>query len=214
VYDPRLAYDAIQDHLTALVPKRHPVLQAMEAEADQTGFPIIGPAAGNACYLLARLIGGRRVFEMGSGYGYSTAWFARAVAENGGGEVHHVVWDRELSERARASLTEMGFGGLVQFHVAEAVQTLRETAGPFDLIFNDIEKEDYPGCLALIGEKLRSGGVLITDNLLWDGKIFDAADTSPATEGVRELTRLASSGADWISTILPIRDGLLVAMKR
>ena len=214
MYDPRLYYDAVQNHLAGLVPERPPLLQAMEAEADRTGFPIIGPAAGNACYLLARLIGARRVFEMGSGFGYSTAWFARAVAENGGGEVHHVVWDGELSDRARNSLAELGYGGIVKYHVAEAVQTLRQAEGPFDLIFNDIEKEDYPGCLALIGERLRPGGLLIADNLLWDGKIFDAGDVSPATEGVRELTRLVSAGTGWISTILPIRDGLLAAMKR
>ncbi len=210
----RLTYDAVQNHLTALVPPRHPVLQAMEADAEMTGFPIIGPAAGYACYQLARLIGARRVFEMGSGYGYSTAWFARAVTENGGGEVHHVVWDQALSDRARASLTEMGYGAVVRFHMAEAVYTLRQTEGPFDLIFNDIEKEDYPGSLDLVRQKLRSGGLLIVDNLLWDGKIFDRAETDAATEGVRELTRRVSRSPDWIANILPIRDGLLVATKR
>jgi len=214
MYDPRLSYDAVQDHLAGLVPERHPVLRAMEDEAEETGFPIIGPAAGYQCYQLARLIGARRVFEMGSGYGYSTAWFARAVTESGGGEVHHVVWDQDLSDRARVSLTELGYGGIVRYHMAEAVRTLREMDGPFDLIFNDIEKEDYPGCLELIGEKLRSGGLLIVDNLLWDGKIFDETDSGPATEGVRELTRLACTDDAWISTILPIRDGLLIAMKR
>jgi predicted O-methyltransferase YrrM len=210
----RLTYDAVQDHLSRLVPERPPVLQAMEREADETGFPIIGPAAGYQCYQLARLIGARRVFEMGSGYGYSTAWFARAVAENGGGDVHHVVWDQELSDRARVGLTELGYGDIVRYHMAEAVATLKQTDGPFDLIFNDIEKEDYPGCLDLIGQKLRSGGLLIVDNLLWDGKIFDDADRTPATEGVRELTRLVSNDSRWIAGILPIRDGLLVAMKR
>ncbi len=214
MFDPRLTYDAVQDHLTRLVPPRHPELQAMEREADETGFPIIGPAAGYQCYQLARLIGARRIFEMGSGYGYSTAWFARAVAENGGGEVHHVVWDQQLSDQARVHLKELGYAGIVRYHMAEAVATLRQTEGPFDLIFNDIEKEDYPGCLALIGDKLRSGGLLIVDNLLWDGKIFDAAEREPATEGVRELTRRASTDPRWITTVLPIRDGLLVAMKR
>jgi predicted O-methyltransferase YrrM len=186
----------------------------MEREADETGFPIIGPAAGYQCYQLARLIGAKRVFEMGSGFGYSTAWFARAVAENGGGEVHHVVWDQDLSDRARAALAQLGYGGMVRYHMAEAVATLRQTDGPFDLIFNDIEKEDYPGCLDLIGEKLRSGGLLIVDNLLWDGKIFDVGEREPATEGVRELTRRISSDPAWIATVLPIRDGLLAAMKR
>jgi caffeoyl-CoA O-methyltransferase len=111
-------------------------------------------------------------------------------------------------------LKELGYADIVRYHMAEAVATLQQTEGPFDLIFNDIEKEDYPGCLALIGDKLRPGGLLIVDNLLWDGKIFDAADRTPATEGVRALTRLASTDRRWITTVLPIRDGLLVAMKR
>jgi predicted O-methyltransferase YrrM len=209
-----LSYDRVQEHLTGLVPKRPDILVAMEAEAERTDFPIIGPAAGQACYQLARMIGARKVFEMGSGFGYSTAWFARAVAENGGGEVHHVVWDAALSDRARSSLTELGYGGIVRYHVAEAVQTLRETEEKFDLIFNDIDKEAYASSLPLIAEKLRSGGLLIVDNLLWDGRIFDPGNHSPSTEAIRELTRLVSGDPAWISTILPIRDGLLVAWKR
>src|ERR1700719_1708039 len=95
---------AVRDHLDALIPPRPPELQAMEAYATAHRFPIIGPACGHLCYQVARMIGARRVFEMGSGYGYSTAFFARAVMENGGGAVHHVVWDQDLSSRARAHL--------------------------------------------------------------------------------------------------------------
>lgn len=205
---------AVRDHLDALVPPRPPEMQAMEAHARETNFPIIGPASGQFCYQLARLVGARRVFELGSGFGYSTAWFARAVKENGGGEVHHVVWDEELSRRARGHLAALGYRDLVRYHVSEAVQALRETDGPFDLIFNDIDKRGYPDSFPVIAEKLRPGGVLIVDNLLWSGRIFDDADTSPDTEGVRELTRLVTRDAGWIASIVPIRDGLLVAMKR
>lgn len=89
----------IQEYLDHLVPARAAELQTMEAYAKETGFPIIGPSAGQLCYQVARMIGARRVFELGSGYGYSTAWFARAVQENlaqggaggGAGVVHHVV---------------------------------------------------------------------------------------------------------------------------
>ncbi len=128
------------------------------------------------------MIGARRVFELGSGFGYSTAWFARAVTENGGGEVYHVVWDEELSRQAQTHLAVLGYNGIVRYHVGEAVQTLRETAGPFDLIFNDINKEDYADSLPVIAGKLRPGGVLIVDNMLWHGRIFDGKDKTPATE--------------------------------
>src|SRR5215213_5684210 len=93
----------LHEYLDSLVPPRPPEMQAMEAYAKQTDFPIIGPASGYFCYQIARMIGARRVFELGSGYGYSTAWFAQAVKENGG-VVHHVVWDEGLSQKARGHL--------------------------------------------------------------------------------------------------------------
>jgi len=204
----------IQEYLASLVPPRPPEMQAMEAYAREARFPIIGPTAGHLCYMIARMIGARRVFELGSGYGYSTAWFARAVKENGGGTVFHVVWDEELSRRARGHLSALGFDDIVQYRVSEAVQALRVTDGPFDLIFNDIEKAGYPSSLAVVTEKLRPGGVLIVDNLLWSGRILDQRDRSEATEGVRELTRMITTDARWIATIVPIRDGVLIAYRQ
>jgi len=206
--------DQISHYLDDLVPPRPAEMQAMEAYAAETGFPIIGPAAGHLCYLLARMIGARRVFELGSGYGYSTAWFARAVQENGGGTVYHVVWNEELSRKARAHLGALGLGDMIEYHVSEAVQALRETSGLFDLIFNDIDKHAYPDSLPVIAEKLRPGGVLIVDNLLWHGRIFDAGNRSADTEGVREFTRRVTADPDWIASIVPIRDGVLVAYKK
>lgn len=206
--------DSLAQYLDDLVPPRHPVLAEMEAVALRDTFPIIGPACGHFCYLLARLTRARQIFELGSGFGYSTAWFARAVQENGGGRVHHCVWDEGLSSRARDYLRRMDLDGLVQFHVGEATATLREMPGPFDLIFNDIDKAGYPASLAIINQRIRSGGLLITDNMLWHGRILDQTDHSEATEGVRELTRQVWNDRDWIPAIVPLRDGLLVACHR
>src|SRR5438477_4262368 len=136
----QLIPDAVTHHLTNLVPKRPAELARMERVAARTDFPIIGPIVGQLCYLLALAAGARRIFELGSGFGYSTAWFARAVQENGGGEVHHVVWDEELSARARKHLASLELDGVVRYTVGEAVQTLGRTQGEFDLIFNDINK--------------------------------------------------------------------------
>jgi predicted O-methyltransferase YrrM len=204
----------VSQYLDSLVPPRELEMQAMEAIAAKTNFPIIGPASGYLCYLVTRLLGAKRVFEMGSGYGYSTAWFAKAVKENGGGEVFHVVWDADLSQRARKHLSALGLEGLVNFRVGEAVQTLRESEGPFDVIFNDIDKEGYPASLSVIEEKLRPGGALIIDNMLWHGRIFDSADKSPATEGVREFTRRITRDPKWAAGLLPVRDGLIVALRK
>jgi predicted O-methyltransferase YrrM len=209
----QLISSEVSAYLDALVPPRHPVLAAMEAEAAKTQFPIIGPASGQVCYLVTRLTGARTVFELGSGFGYSTAWFARGVKDNGGGTVHHVVWDEQLSARAREHLTSLGLADQVTFHVGEAVATLREAAGPFDLIFNDIDKRGYPEALEVIAAKLREGGVLIADNLLWSGRIFDANDHSPDTEGIRTFTRRVMEDPGWTASLLPVRDGVLVARR-
>ena len=202
---------AVAAYLDGLVPARPRELQEMETWARTHDFPISGPACGHLCYLLARLIGARRVFEMGSGFGYSTAFFARAVRENGGGEVHHTVLDEALSTRARRHLEVLGLADAVRFHVAEAVATLAATPGPFDLVFNDIDKEGYPAALDVIETALRPGGLLIMDNMLWSGRIFDAANRADSTEGVREVTRRLTDRLGWAFSLAPIRDGLLVA---
>lgn len=210
----KLTYPNVQDYLTTLVPPRPPEVQTMEAYAQEHHFPIIGPVAGQMCYQIARMIGARRIFELGSGYGYSTAWFAQAVQENGGGVVHHVVWDEKLSQQARQHLGALGYNDLIRYHMAEAVATLQQTDGPFDLIFNDIDKHGYPASLPVIAEKLRPGGVLIIDNMLWSGRVLDNEDQSENTQGVRRCTELLTTDSGWITSLMPIRDGLIVAMKK
>lgn len=212
--DDLLTYEAAQAYLAILIPPREKELLAMEAIAEANDFPIIGPVCGYYCYQLARMIQAKSIFELGSGYGYSTAWFARALRENGGGVVHHTVWDEKLSERARRHLVNLGSADLVQFHVSEAVEVLTKTEGPFDIIFNDIDKEAYPASLPVIKAKLRRGGLLIIDNMLWHGRIFDKNDASPATQGVREFTRQITSDPDWIVSLTPMRDGMIVAYKK
>jgi caffeoyl-CoA O-methyltransferase len=211
--DKPLIPESLMDYIDGLVPPRATEMHKMEDEAEKTDFPIVGPASGYLCYQVARMISAKRVFELGSGFGYSTAWFAKAVTENGGGEVHHVVWDAELSSQARLHLTTLGYDGVVRYRVGEAVQTLRESAGPFDLIFNDINKEDYADSLPVIAEKLRPGGVLIVDNMLWHGRIFDGNDKTAATESIRKMTVLLTRSPEWITSLVPVRDGVMVAYK-
>jgi len=209
-----ISYDKVQDYLTSLVPPREPEMQKMEEYAEKNNFPIIGPACGYYCYQLARMLNARSIFELGSGYGYSTAWFARAVMENGGGVVHHTVWDEELSKRASGHLSALGRGDVVQYHIAEAVETLRQTDGPFDIIFNDIDKDAYPASLPAIKEKLRPGGILIIDNMIWHGQILDPNDHENTTEAIREFTTTITTDHDWIVSLTPTRDGMIVAYKK
>ena len=216
----KLSYSVVQNFLNEIVPVREPEMQVMERYAEEHNFPIIGPAAGYYCYQIARMIHATSIFEMGSGYGYSTAWFAKAVQETcaeeqkSDGVVHHTVWDAELSKMAAGHLSRLGFEGLIEYHEAEAVETLQGMPGPFDLIFNDIDKEAYPTSLPHIKRKLRPGGVLIVDNILWSGLVFDENEHSKSTEGIREFTRLITTDTDWITSLVPVRDGIIVAYKK
>jgi len=207
-------YQFVQDYLTSLVPPREPELKKLEEIAEKNNFPIIGPACGYYCYQLARMINAKSVFELGSGYGYSTAWFAKAVKENGGGVVHHTVWDEDLSKQAKQHLSALGLADLIQFHNAEAVATLRQTQGPFDIIFNDIDKKGYPDSLPVIKEKLRHGGILIVDNMIWSGRVYDSNNHEKNTEAIRRFTRDITSDLDWIASLIPARDGMIVAYKK
>jgi predicted O-methyltransferase YrrM len=207
-------YQSVQEYLASLVPPRELELQKMEEIAEKNNFPIIGPACGYYCYQLARMINAKSIFELGSGYGYSTAWFAKAVKENGGGVVHHTVWDEKLSNRAVDHLTALGSADVVQFHIQEAVEALRQTPGPFDIIFNDIDKEGYPESLPVTKEKLRHGGLLIIDNMIWHGQILDPDDHDKSTEAIRRFTRDITTDLDWIVSLIPARDGMIVAYKK
>lgn len=211
---PEINYDKLQDYLTSLVPPRKPEFIEMEKYAEINNFPIIGAACGYYCYQLARMINAKSIFELGSGYGYSTAWFAKAVKENGGGVVHHTVWDEELSKRAAGHLSRLGSDDVVKFHIAEAVETLRQTPGPFDIIFNDIDKDAYPDSLPVVKDKLRSGGILIIDNMIWHGQILDPNDHEKTTEAIRRFTRDITTDPDWIVSLTPVRDGMIVAYKK
>ena len=208
-----LAQPALTAYLESVIPARPAVLREMEADAEKRRFPIVGPVVGQLFYLLARATGARRVFEMGSGFGYSTAWFAMAVRDNGGGEVHHVVWDDALSRQARGYLGRLGLADVVRFSVNEAVAELTRTPGEFDVIFNDIEKDAYPASLPVMKARLRRGGLLLVDNMIWRGRTMDPAVDDPATRGVREITRLLFADPDFTGVIVPLRDGVFVGHK-
>ncbi len=207
-------YAQVQEHASTFVSRFHDELSLMEDIAVAEKFPIIGAAAGEFCYQIAKMSNAKKIFELGSGYGYSTAWFAQAVLENGGGVVHHTVWDEDLSRRAKTHLANMNLADLVEFHFGEALETLQNTDDTFDIIFLDVDKKYYPAALPLIKNKLRQGGLLIVDNMLLRGRIFDPLRIDPTTDGVRDFTKLIQNDKDWNSTLIPIRDGILLATLR
>jgi len=200
----------VERYLHELQRSTDPVLLEMEALARERRFPIIGPLVGRMCETLARAISALRIFEMGSGYGYSTYWFARAVGE--GGEVVHTDGSLENSTQARGFLGRAGLAGRVRFLVGDARRLIEAETGVFDVVFCDIDKEGYPEALDLARAKLRKGGLLITDNVLWSGRVA-RPDPDETTRAIQAYNAAAFSAPDLASIIVPLRDGVGVHLK-
>lgn len=206
----------IEEYLRGMLPDPDPVRAEMERVGAERRFPIIGPLVGNLCSVLATAIGARRVFEMGSGFGYSTLWFARAVGP--GGVVVHTEGSEENSRLAREYLGRAGLIDRVRFEVGDAREILdREIAkaGPLscDVLFNDIDKEQYPDVLPRARKVLRKGGLLICDNMLWFGRVLESTPADETTRGILELSRQLKAAPDFTTTLVPIRDGVTVSLR-
>ncbi|MEX0881168.1 MAG: O-methyltransferase [Thermoanaerobaculia bacterium] len=194
-----------------LLPPRDPVLAEMEALAAEKDVPIVGPAVGTLLEILTRSIGADRVFEMGSAIGYSTAFFARAVGR--GGQVIYTDGSPEKAEQARGYLERMGLLESVTIRVGDAVAALAATTGYFDVIFIDVDKEGYPQALQAAAPRVRRGGYLLADNVLWSGKVVDPKVRDAATEGIRQFNARLFALQEFKTVVVPLRDGVAIARR-
>jgi caffeoyl-CoA O-methyltransferase len=209
--------DAVDQYLYAMLPERDDVLREMEAEAAKRNIPIVGPAVGRMFYMLAKISGARRVFEMGSAIGYSTIWWARGVGEDG-----HVIYtdgDSNKAMEAYKNFERAGVAKRIEIKVGDALELLSEqNLEPFDVIFNDVDKEDYPKVFRLAVPRLCRGGLFVSDNVLWSGRVPDAAaghhDSTDATRALVQFNRMLYDSRELFTTILPLRDGVAVALKQ
>ncbi len=202
---------AIDEYLDHREASGDPLLEEMEKRAGELGFPIIGPQAGRTLSLLARLMKATRVLELGSGYGYSAYWFAKAMGPEG--EITLTEYSHENIETARLYLQRGGFRCGFDYRVGDALRILDSIQGEFDIVFNDVDKHLYPQVFHKSGGLVKKGGLLVTDNVLWSGRVLDEAPDE-ATRGVLEYTRLIFESPDFFSLILPIRDGIAVSLRR
>ena len=204
--------DDVEQYIYDLLPARDEVLSEMEKEAAQRDVPIVGPAVGSLFYLLARISGVKTVFEMGSAIGYSTIWWARGVGEQG--RVIYTDGDPKNAQEARDYVQRAGVTDRVTFRVGDALEILSEQKpGSLDVIFNDVDKEDYPRVFRLAVPRLRSGGLFVTDNVLWSGKVAEKRPPDKQTKAILEFNRLLYGSKELFPTILPLRDGVAVALK-
>lgn len=200
----------IEKYLTEIIPERDPVLTDMEEFATRREFPIVGPLVGRLLYILATSMKAKRVLELGSGYGYSAYWFAKAVGKDG--KVICTDGSEENRNRAMEYFKRGKILERVEFHVGDALKLIDAFEGEFDIIFNDIDKAQYPKAFRKIHPKLRKGGLLISDNVLWSGRILDKKPDT-ATAGIVTFNRMLYASKDFFTSIIPLRDGVSVSVK-
>ena len=204
--------EPVEDYLYSILPPRDEVLAEMEAEAAKRKIPIVGPAVARILHQLALMMGAKTVFEMGSAIGYSTIWWARAVGQ--GGLVFYTDGDRKNADQARGYFERAGVASRINMATGDALELLSEHKQEFDIIFNDVDKEDYPRVFRLALPRLRKGGLLVTDNVLWSGKVARKTPPDASTKAIMEFNRLLYGSPNLFTTILPIRDGVAVAIKK
>ncbi|PYV57397.1 MAG: O-methyltransferase [Acidobacteria bacterium] len=203
--------EPVEGYLYSLLPPRDEVLVEIENAAAQRDIPIVGPAVARILHQLALITGAKNIFEMGSAIGYSTIWWARAVGD--GGRVIYTDGDRKNADEARGYFERAGVVDRITIKVGDALELLSEQTQLFDIIFCDVDKEDYPRAFRLAVPKLRKGGLFVADNVLWSGKVTQENPVDASTKAIQEFNRLLYRSADLFTTILPIRDGLAVAIK-
>ena len=208
--DARITDPAIEEYMSSLYPRAPEVFAEMEKRAAGSDVRIVGPLVGRFLSWTCLVSRPRRVFEMGSGFGYSALWFALSL--QAGGSVTCTDRNPRNSELAGDYFARAGEAEKLEFVVGDALEILGDSGSGFDMIFNDVDKELYPEALALARRKLDPGGVLITDNALWHGRVVDD-DGEESTRGVLEFNRLAFSDPGFVSTVIPLRDGLVLSVR-
>jgi predicted O-methyltransferase YrrM len=206
-----IVHAELAEYLLNVTPDRDEVLQDMEQYALARNFPIVGPLVGRLLFLLAQMTKATRILELGSGFGYSAYWFAKALGSNG--RVICTEGNEANAEHAGVYFRRGKIAQKVSFLVGDALKLIDETEGQFDIIFNDLDKHQYPKAFRKAVPRLRKGGLLISDNVLWSGKVLNQKPDRD-TAGILTYNRLIYSSRDLFTTIIPLRDGVSISMKR
>lgn len=203
-------FHKVHKYLEKVTPERPAVLREMERYAKENEFPIVGPLVGRYLYQTAVLMKARKVLELGSGFGYSAFWFSLAMKSKG----HIFMTDGNKTNKRMAFdfFKRAGLQSQFEFKVGDALRAAKKLDGPFDIILNDIDKTGYPDTIDLVASRLKRGGLFITDNIIWSGKVCDKKPDK-TTRAIIEFTEMLYKDSRFYTTLLPLRDGLAVAVK-
>jgi len=207
----------------AVGPEPTEIQREMDEYAADEGFPHVGPEVGGWLALLARLVDAERVFEFGSGYGYSATWWARSLPEDG--EIVLTEVDEDELDLAREYMNRDGFASLATFEHGDAMETITRYEGPFDAVLIDHQKHRYRDAFEAVREKLGPGGVVVADNAMTAGIVdFDGLleamegasieDADEHTRGIAEYLETVRDDSEFETAVLPLGEGLAVSHKR
>ncbi|MGZ4814915.1 MAG: O-methyltransferase [Terriglobales bacterium] len=208
----------VENYLYAMLPERDAVLAEMERQAQERHIPIVGPVVGRLFHLLAQMINAKSVFELGSAIGYSTIWWARAVGE--GGRVFYTDGSPQNAQEARGYFDRAGVADRITVKIGDALEILSEHREEFDIVFCDIDKEDYPRAFRMAKNFIRRGGLFVADNILWSGRVVYAAgnpdvhtDPQHHTKQIVAFNKMLYDSPEFYTVFLPVRDGVAIARK-
>ena len=202
---------SVEDYIYRNLPRRDAVLADMERLAGKQDIPIVGPAVGRLLYQLALFVNANRIFEMGSAIGYSTIWWARALQR--GGTVYYTDASSANAAEAEKYFEKAGVRDRVEILVGNSLDLIDQVEGDFDIVFNDVDKHYYPDVFRKAAGRIRLGGVLVADNVLWSGRVADASVRDRDTTAIRSFNKMMLADERFYSTIIPLRDGVAIGLR-
>ncbi|MGH1362814.1 MAG: O-methyltransferase [Calditrichia bacterium] len=201
----------IEAYLNKMVSRPPSVVEEMEQYAAQKRFPIAGPLVGKFLQLMVRTSRAKNILECGGGFGYSAVWMAEVLPDDG--KIVSIDYSEDNAARGTAYLKKAGHSKKVQFLSGDVMALLPQMNEWYDLIFNDVDNHFYPELLPLILPKLKPGGMLITDNVLWRAKVV-GENPDNTTRAVLQYNEMLHQSPELETSILPLRDGLAISIKQ
>jgi predicted O-methyltransferase YrrM len=209
--------DPVERYLHSLNALPDQLLQRIAEDGERDDLPLVDAEVGALLRVLVTATGARTILEIGTAVGYSGIWLAGPLPT--GGMLLTLEMNPDRARTARENFAAAGLGDRVNVIVGDAERMIAKVAGPFDLIFQDGDKKLYTPMLDRLVGLLRPGGLLVTDNVLWDGEVVpgfvrepkrDAADTA----AIAEYNRRLNSHPQLMTATIPLRDGVAIAVRR
>lgn len=207
-----IVLEDVSKYLENFAPKRNELFKEMESYALKYDVPIVGPHVGALLHMIVKTTKAKRVLELGTAIGYSGIWIAEALPHNG--KLITIEWDKESAAVAKKNIEKAGLSNMIDLRVGSAQEILPEIRGEFDIVFNDIDKEGYVDILPYCVSHLKKGGLFITDNVLWSGRVARSApEDDLETSTIREFNKRIFEHPELLTVIVPLRDGVSVCLK-